>query len=191
MKKKMIYIAAILICLSIITSGTYAYFTTEDTARNVITTSGVEIRVVEYQIVNGERVPYTAPTIPVMPGKSFSKIVTVESLERDVWVRADYTVNVFGEDGKKLDVPAAELEQVIQIEPDDTEWTEIDGWWYYNKPVSTTFPTAPLFDTVTFAHKEMDNKYQGGTVEIVVTAQAVQKANNGDTVTEALGWPES
>ena len=190
MKKKILYIAAILICLSIISSGTYAYFTKEATARNVITTGGIEVRVVEYKMENGERVPYTAPSMPVMPGKTVSKIVTVECLQRDAWLRARYTVEVFDEDGKKLDIPAAELEQAIIIEPDDSAWTETDGWWYYQDSIAVDSPSTPLFETVRFAHKEMDNKYQGCTVEIKVIAQAVQKVNNGTTITEAHGWPE-
>ena len=190
MKKKLIYFAAIFICLSIITSGTYAYFTTKDTARNVITSGGIEVKVVEYKMENGERVPYTAPAMPVMPGKTVSKIVTVECLQRDAWLRTRYTIEVFDDDGEKLDIPAAELEQAIIIEPDDTNWTEKDGWWYYHEAIAVDSPSTPLFETVTFAHKEMDNKYQGCTVAIEVTAQAVQKVNNGTTITEALGWPE-
>ena len=40
MKKKSFYIALILICLSLVTTGTWAYFTTSDAVRNVITAGG-------------------------------------------------------------------------------------------------------------------------------------------------------
>ena len=67
MKKKLLYIAAIVICLSLITGGTYAYFTASDTARNVITSGGIEVKVVEQQLVNGTLQPYPSQPIPVMP----------------------------------------------------------------------------------------------------------------------------
>ena len=58
MKKKVLYIAIVVICLALITGGTYAYFTTSDTARNVITSGGIEVKVVEQQLVNGTLQPY-------------------------------------------------------------------------------------------------------------------------------------
>ena len=50
--------------------------------------------------------------------------------------------------------------------------------------------TEILFDTVHFA-PEMGNEYQNCTANIIISAQAVQTANNGDTVMDAKGWPNS
>lgn len=190
MKKKLLYIAAILICLSIITSGTLAYFTTEDTARNVITTGGLEIELVEQQLVNGTLEPWTDSAIPVMPATTVSKIVSVKSTEQNAWVRVRYSLTVSDADGNKLDISAQELENVIVIEPDTENWIEKDGWWYYRSAVRSGKTTTPLFEEVAFSGPHMDNKYQRCTVTIDVTAQAVQQANNGKTALEALGWPE-
>lgn len=191
MKKKILYIAAILICLSIITSGTYAYYTTTDTARNVITTGGIEVKVVEQQLVNGTLQPYPSQPIPVMPATTVSKIVSVQSTEQAAWVRMNYTLTVYDADGKKMDIPADELAKVIVITPDATNWTRQDGWWYCNTAIASGETAKPLFEEVEFSGPEMDNKYQGCKVVIDVTAQAVQQANNGATVWEALGWPEA
>ena len=81
--------------------------------------------------------------------------------------------------------------QVIVIDPDATNWSQKDGWWYYNTTIASGETTKPLLDEVVFSGPYMDNKYQSCTVVIDVTAQAVQKANNGATVWEALGWPET
>ena len=191
MKKKILYIAAILVCLSIITSGTYAYFTTSDTVRNVITSGAVEINVVEQQLVNGALQPYPNQPIQVMPTTTVSKIVSVQSTEQAAWVRMNYTLTIYDADGKKMDIPADELAKVIVIDPDATNWTEKDGWWYYNTAIASGETTKPLFEEVVFSGLYMDNKYQNCTVVIDVTAQAVQKANNGNSVMEALGWPET
>lgn len=191
MKKKLFYIAVIVICLSLITGGTYAYFTTSDTARNVITSGGIEVKVVEQQLVNGTLQPYPSQPIPVMPATMVSKIVSVHNSEQVAWVRMNYTLTVYDADGKKMDIPADELTKVIVIAPDATNWTQKDGWWYYNTAIASGETTKPLFEEVVFSGPYMDNKYQDCTVEIIVTAQGVQQANNGSTVMEALGWPES
>ena len=189
MKKKILYIAAIVICLSLITGGTYAYFTTSDTARNVITSGGIEVNVVEQQLVNGTLQPYPNQPIQVMPATTVSKIVSVQSTEQAAWVRMNFTLTVYDAEGKEMEIPADELAEVIVIDPDATNWTQKDGWWYYNTAIASGETTKPLFDEVVFSGPYMDNKYQRCTVVIDVTAQAVQQANNGATVWEALGWP--
>lgn len=191
MKKKFLYIAVIVICLSLITGGTYAYFTTSDTARNVITSGGIEVKVVEQQLVNGTLHPYPSQPIPVMPATTVSKIVSVQSAEQAAWVRMNYTLTVYDADGKEMEIPADELAKVIVIETDTTNWALKDGWWYHNTAIASGETTKPLFEEVVFSGPYMDNKYQDCTVEIIVTAQGVQQANNGSTVMEALGWPES
>lgn len=191
MKKKILYIAAILICLSIITGGTLAYYTASDTARNVITSGGVEVVVVEQQLVNGTVQSYPNEPIPVMPATTVSKIVSVQSAAQAAWVRMNYTLTVYDADGKEMEIPADELAKVIVIEPDTTNWTQKDGWWYYRTAIKSGETTEPLFEEVVFSGPYMDNKYQNSTVEIIVSAQGVQQANNGSTVMEALGWPES
>lgn len=190
MKKKIVYIAAILICLSLITGGTLAYYTASDTARNVITSGGVDVKVVEQTLVNGSLQTYPNQPIPVMPATAVSKIVSVRSQEQAAWVRLNYSLTVFDAEGKEMDIPADELAKVIVIKPDSTNWTWKDGWWYYNTAIHSGQTSKPLFQQVGFSGPHMDNKYQNSTVEIIVTAQGVQKANNGSTVLDAMGWPE-
>ena len=191
MKKKILYFALVILCLSIISGGTLAYFTASDTARNVITSGAVEINVVEQQLVNGTLQPYPNQPIPVMPATTVSKIVSVRSTEQAAWVRMNYTLTVYDADGIAMEIPADELAEVIVIAPDATNWTQKDGWWYCSTAVASGETTEPLFEEVVFSGPYMDNKYQNCKVVIDVNAQAVQKANNGDTVWEALGWPEN
>ena len=46
-----------------------------------------------------------------------------------------------------------------------------------------------LMNKVSFDGPTMNNDYQGCTVKVIITAQAVQADNNKTTVLEALGWP--
>ena len=190
MKKKIFALAVVLICLSVLASATAAYFTDIATARNVITAGGISIEVVEQQYADGVLQPYPADPVPVMPAAVVSKIVSVRSLEQAAWIRAKYSVRIFGPDGEEMETDAELLNDLVMIEPDEENWMSADGWWYYKSPVKNGETTAPLFEEVAFSGPKMDNKYQRCTVKIEVNAQAVQQANNGAAVTEAEGWPE-
>ena len=192
MKKKVLYIAAILICLSIITSGTLAYFTTSDTARNVITSDGVNIAVEEWQETAGGLVPYPkdAPIV-VMPSVTVSKIVTVRNIEAESFIRARLAVTVMDADNNMMPLTDAQRDAVIRLATNSEDWTLKDGWWYYGKAAATGEVTAPLMTAVEFDGPNMTNEYQGCTAIIDVTTQAVQSANNGSFALDALGWPEA
>ncbi|MBR2949864.1 MAG: SipW-dependent-type signal peptide-containing protein [Lachnospiraceae bacterium] len=186
MKKRIFYIAAILICLSLTTGGTLAYFNTTETATNVITTGGVSIDV----LVNGSLESDSDEPIPVMPATEVDRSITVRSNKQAAWIRVNYTLTVYDAENKKMEIPADELKKVIVITPDNTNWTQKDGWWYYNTAVKNGETTAPLFEKIAFSGPDMDNKYQLCTLVVDINAQAVQQANNKTSATEALGWPE-
>ena len=189
MKKKLFAVAMVITCLAILTSTTLAYFTTSDIARNVITSGGVQVELVERQKVGDELLPYPDAPIQVMPGESVSKIVTVKGLADSAWIRMRYDVTVFDAEGAQMDVPAAEVEKLVLISPDGSSWTYSNGWWYCNEALTRGMSTAPLFEAVSFA-ANMGNEYQSSTVTVDVTMEAVQSANNGSTALEAAGWPE-
>ena len=69
MKRKILLLAAVVMCVSIIASGTLAYFTSEDEVHNVITTDAVDIQIEEWQETAEGLVPYPQESpIAVMPG---------------------------------------------------------------------------------------------------------------------------
>ena len=191
MKKRIFAVAVVLICLSVLASTTIAYFTDTDIARNVITSGGIDIQIIEQQLEDGKLVDYPKEPIPVMPASTVSKIVSVKNTDEPAWVRVIYTVKVLDAAGKKMDIPAEEQAKVIGISPDTSKWTLKDGWWYYKAAVKTGETTSPLFEEVVFSGPHMNNKYQNCSVVIDIDAQAVQTANNGETIWEALGWPET
>ena len=126
-----------------------------------------------------------------MPSTTVSKIVSVQSTKQPAWIRMRYTLTVYDAEGRKVDIPAAELNNAVIIRTDSTNWTQKDGWWYYNSAIGSGETTNPLFREVEFSGPHMDNKYQRCTMVIDVITQAVQQANNGNSVLEALGWPEA
>lgn len=192
MKRKLLFIAAALIVLSLIAGGTLAYFTAEDTARNVITSGAVAVELIERQrTADGTLKPYPTEPIPMMPGQSVSKIVTVRSDEQPAYIRARYAITALDAEGEPMDVSAAQLAQVVTIAPDTEHWTLRDGWWYCNTAVGGGESTPALFESVDFSGPDMGNEYQGAEITVDVTVQAVQAANNGESALDAMGWPKT
>lgn len=188
MKKKLIAAALLVVGIAILSAGTIAYFTSQTTAHNVITSGGVDI-VLEEWADEDCTTPYpTDEAVPVMPGQSITKIVTVKNEDADAYVRAQFHITVLDADGDKISPD--NLDKAIVIEcSEDWEQGE-DGWYYYSQPLEVGQVTPPLFSEVVFDGPNMTNEYQNCTVTVDVIAQAVQAANNGESAMDAKGWPE-
>ena len=188
--KKVFAISVIAICLSLLASVTTAYFTDQGTARNVITAGAVKVTVVEQQETAGGLVDYPTDKITIMPGTTVSKTVSVRAEEADAYVRMKYEITVWDAEGKEMELDEQTLASIVGITPDDEHWIQKDGWWYFIEALVGGKTTEPLFTEVVFSGPKMTNEYQTCTVEIHITAEAVQAANNGKTVWEAAGWSE-
>lgn len=186
MKKKVLVIALIVVCLSILAYSTTAYFTYNDTATNVITMGKLRIEICETAFTNEGIVPFRDP-INVLPGTSVSKIVEVKNVgAAAAWIRIslDESIvlahNVYG---------TADL-SLISYDINRTDWIEYDGYYYYIAPLMPGEATNPLFTKVYFS-QYMGNMYQESVAFVNVHAEATQVANNGTNVLEALGWPSA
>ena len=203
MKKKLLALAVLMICASLVSLGTLAYFNAEDTAHNVISSGSVNIELVEKtKGDDGKLVDFPKDGIEgVMPGTSVSKIVTVKNTgEADAYIRV-WVNTAISEPGDPITNPLiknlpltieveGETVELIEINYNTEKWTQgEDGYWYYNRAVKTGETTEPLFTTVEF-HKLMGNAYQNSVTRVDVSAQAVQSANNGTSAMDAAGWPE-
>ncbi len=186
MKKKIAVLAVLAICIAAAASGTLAYFTASDTARNVITAGSVKIQLNEMsRLETGELVPFENQS-GVMPGQQISKIVTVENAgDHAVFVRLVLRTGISLDQDQQEQADSA----LINLDLNTADWTQKDGVFYYNRPLAPGEETEPLFTTVTFS-KDMGNVYQNSTAMIGVVAQAAQVANNGNSALTAAGWPE-
>ncbi|MEZ4358332.1 MAG: TasA family protein [Eubacteriales bacterium] len=180
MKKKILVIALAVMAISLVGYGTLAWFTSQDTANNTITTGDIEIQVNETMIDDGEEVPYVDPTDTLVPGTTSSKIVCVENTGSDAaYVRV------------KLDVAFDDEElstDVISLNLNTTNWTYSNGYYYYNSILQPGDETEDLFDSYTFS-TSAGNEYASAELSIDVNAYAVQSDNNGTSALTATGWP--
>lgn len=195
MKRKLLLMASLAICVATIATGTLAYFNAEDKAHNVITTNGISIAIEEWQKTDGgalEEYPKDEP-IKVMPGTVVSKIATVRNLQAESYIRAKIEV-VFskGSPSNAMELSEETLARLVTVEINDDDWVRKAGdteWWYYKDSVKTGDVTTPLFEEVRFSGPNMTNEYQNCKIEVNVSAEAVQAANNKASATNALGWP--
>ena len=178
MKKKLLALSVLMICLSLISLGTLAYFNAEDTD---FPEDGI---------------------LGVMPGTAVSKIVTVKNTgESAAYIRV-WVDSAISEQGDPITNPliknlpmtitvdGAEVD-VLTMDYNTEDWTKgEDGYWYYNKARKVGEATEALLENVAF-HKLMGNVYQNSKALVNVSAQATQVANNGESAVEAKGWPET
>ena len=184
-KKRIGLIATIVCCIAILASGTVAYFTAQETAYNVITTGALSMRLVE-EGADGKPFPKEGIT-GVLPNMEVTKKVYVENTgDVDMYVRIALDQKI-----ESLSDPAAKLNfDHISLNINKTDWTEKDGYYYYNRVLKPGEATEPLFTTVSFDAK-MGNEYMNARVRIDVDAQAVQSKNNTDSPLTAAGWPKA
>lgn len=186
MKRKILLFSILTICVATLAAGSLAYFTAEDTVHNVITSGGIDIDLLEWaNEEKTEEFPSEGVT-GVMPGAEITKIVEVKNTgSNEAWIRVKAVKDIHLAQGVEGDVNLG----LMVLDFDTEKWTEKDGYYYYKEPLASGETTTPLFASVTFDVK-MDNRYQGSTATVDVVAQAVQIANNGDTVMDAKGWPK-
>ena len=187
MKKwKIVALCTVLACLSIVASGTLAYFTAQETAHNVITSGGIDIALIE-KADTGDGLVDFEDMDGVMPGAVVSKEVTVKNTGASAaWVRVSVTKTITLANKEVIPNP-----EVMKLNINTEDWTEQGGYYYYNHSLLPGETTTYLFTTVTFDGKDMGNMYQNSEAKIKVQADAVQVANNGASATVAAGWPKS
>lgn len=181
MKRKLLVISLVVICAAILAAGTLAYFNAEGTAHNVITTGGVKIAVQEW--ADAEKTQPFEDLEGIMPGATVTKIAEVKNTgASDAWIRVSVTRSI------ELEGEGEANPELVELTLNEADWTEKDGFYYYNKALKPGEVTEPIFTAVTFK-SDMGNEYQNATATVDIAAQAVQSANNGKNALEAAGWP--
>lgn len=185
MKKRVFIAAVVVIVLSLCVYGSAAYFTASDIATNVITTADFDVEIKEQMLDDRGTLVDFRDQLGVLPGADVSKIVTaVNHGSADAWVRIRLVKEVRLAEG----VTGSPDLSLIRLNLNSTDWEEKDGWFYCRKALKPGEETPPLFTVVHFDEK-MDNMYMNSTVTIDVVMQSTQNAHNGDSATEAAGWP--
>ena len=189
MKKKILFCFLVLGVVAMSSIGTLAYFTSEDTAVNAITAGDIEIKLNETALSDDGQttVPFANRQIGIMPGTTVSKIVSVENIgSQPAYIRVKLEKEILLSGDKTEEADPSLITYDINL----NDWTEKDGWYYYNSILPSGEETKPLFTKVMF-DSDMDNLYENSKTQIKINAEATQTANNGKNALTAAGWPES
>ena len=188
MKRKLVLASAVVLILALIAAGTFAYFTKDARATNVITTGTINITLND-EILGGEKTPSGWTLSGVMPGQPVEKRVSVTNTgTADAWLRVKLAVSVAGADGAALSQSFGDPAQPVLLFTAGDGWFQADGYYYYSAPVAPGAETSGLFAAqdgvpTLMLNPQLPNAYQNCTVSIDVAAQAVQVKNNGDMQT--------
>lgn len=180
-KRALTVICLIAAAIALIASETFAFFTVERTATNVITAGEIGFEIIE-KTDDGEDFPFEGVT--VIPGDTVTKKVTVKNTgEHPIYVRIKLEKGIIDSQ-----LPVADQLKITDL--NETDWTEQGGYYYYNTPVEAGAETKPLFTTVELDGPSVGNEYIGKTFYLTVNGQAVQSENNGTDVFTATGWDD-
>ena len=183
MKRKLLILSALAVCLATLAAETLAFFTAEGKAHNVITTGGVKIALLEW--ADEAKTKSFEDLTGVMPNTTVTKIAEIKNTGASAaWVRVKVEKNI------ELQGEGTPDTDLVELTLNTDDWTKKDGYYYYEEVLKPGEVTEPIFTAVTF-NADMGNEYQNATAKVGVSAQAVQTANNGATVMAAQGWPNA
>ena len=176
MKRKLVLTSAVVLILALLAAGTFAYFTKDARATNVITTGTISIQLND-EIQGGQKTDTGWTLSGVMPGQAVEKAVSVTNTGTSpAWLRVKLEISVEMAAGK---IDTWQGQNVLQFAVNPDWFLAEDGYYYYSKPVAADAETERLFQSGTLMlNPQLPNDYQGCDVTINVLAQAVQVKNN-------------
>lgn len=175
MKRKLVLTSAVVLILALLAAGTFAYFTKDARATNVITTGTIDITLND-EIQGGEKTDTGWKLEGVMPGQAVEKKVSITNNgSAEAWLRVKLAVRVTV-DGEEMPLTFGDGQSVLQFETGDG-WLAQDGYYYYRNATKSGDTTGELFHGLQL-NPLLPNVYQGCTVTVDVLAQAVQVKNN-------------
>lgn len=184
MKKRMLAIAALIVLLVATVGATLAFTTQTKQADNIMTFGNVKMDV---HMIDGDDADVAGEEFEAT-GAPITRKVTFENTgSTEMYVRARPVVTITRADGSTTTADTNTVTYMMNT----TNWSEKDGWYYYESAVGVDESTTTLMEGLQFQGDYMDAAGPGGQFDFTVEAQAVQVAHNDDSAMDAKGWPEA
>ena len=179
-KFRLLLIALAAIVVTVLTQPTLAFYTKLGIATNVVTSGGVQLKIIE-KTADGSDFPTEGVT--VIPGDIVSKRVSVQNVcDQPFYLRLKLVSSSTNEE--------LTPEECMKLDIDTVHWTYQDGYYYYNTILNPAETTPALFTQVEIVGSKIDQSHTGSLLRLVVNAYAVQSANNpAEHPWDASGWP--
>lgn len=188
MRKRNIVLVVLLVLLVLsAVSSALTFRTRTGQVKNRISYGNVELTLIENTLENGVEIPFTQNTPVKVSGGEYSRIVRVKNTgEHPIYVRVALRLTAVDGNGQETTLPT----DFYSYDINNSDWTESDGWYYYNHAALTANEeTNTLMTKIMFDHTKL-NDVAGYELTLHIQAEAVQSENNGDTVWQAVGWPD-
>ena len=167
---------------------TYAYFVSTQTSEgNVISTGYAKVLLYNATDPSYPTPPDDTDSYIIFPGYSVSKTVYAENVGTyPVYVRAKIISSITLNE-RYADHQGEIDPSLVTYTLDLENWTEYNGYYYYNIPVKSGEKTTNMLSSVNF-DEQMGNIYKDSTIKVKVILESVQSNNNGTNVFDAVGW---
>ena len=143
MKRKLVLTSAVVLILALLAAGTFAYFTKDARATNVITTGTIDITLND-EIRGGEKTGTGWKLEGVMPGQAVEKKVSITNNgSAEAWLRVKLAVRVTV-DGEEMPLTFGDGQSVLLFATGD-RWIAQDGCYYYRNATKSGDTTGELF----------------------------------------------
>ena len=187
-KKLVATMAAMFVLIFSLAVCTYAYFvSTVSLDDNIISTGSAGVILVNTTDPSYPTDPNDNNSYLIFPGYRVAKNVYAENVGLyPLYVRvklvSDITLN------ERYANRAAEIDlSLVTYSIDLDNWTERDGYYYYNVPINSGEKTTNLLESINFS-EQMGNIYKDSKIKVEITIEVVQSNNNNDSVFNADGW---
>lgn len=196
-KSKWLAVFGAISVLALLSTGTFAYFTTQAEVENSLTTGTVSLKV-RQQDANGDEITEDSEKATVIPGDTAVYSAFVENTGSEpVYLRVKLVTEVSG--GRTAEL-TSEQKECLEPAINTTDWELKDDGYYYYKSIlqpGEDEATEPLFTSVHFNGPKMGNEYLGSRLTLRVHAYGVQSDNNGTLsgndaadISDQISWPE-
>ena len=200
MKKKLtLIVTCVALVAAIAVGGTLAWFTDSKEVQNTVTFGNVKISLEEPGFNGGDTNTLTG----VEPGETFTKDPTITNKgTNDAWIRVKIHAYLEDSSGNKTEVPFV-LQNGVQNENGETslmldgdpgKWhgpanDQTAGYLYYVETLGSK-QTASVFKNVRIPSSWDNEKLEGKTLKIDVTAEALQVSGQNRDPSQ-VQWPET
>lgn len=166
-KKLILAASALILVATTVAGGTLAYFTSEKTIPNVITTGNVKIDMVEENYD-------PESTRGIVPGLTVDKDPTVTNIgDNDCYLRVKLETVIYTGETVTNDL-AAKPEDLVVL--GSNYWYHANDGFYYYKDLLSPADAVTVFETMTIP-ASWGNSYMNRRLDLVVTAFAIQSDN--------------
>lgn len=187
MKKRLIYISLIIICLLFIVYF-YFFLTKENKNDNIITFGNIKMQIIETKLDSNDREVSVKnyEELDVSSTPNLDRIIRVKNLGKEsIYIRLSFDLVRLDENNKSYDV----TDDMISVNINNDNWILKDNKYYYKYQLKEGQTTKKLVAQIKFNLSQLMKKYPNGRFDLKINAQAVQVKNNKKDILEVEGWP--